>query len=1007
MLADTSAAPTGTRPSTFTKAPPTLTLSPPAAARTTTVTVSASGAGEHVRTERSGDMPDGLLPAFQPASDSVNFTWGDLSGQSFCDLIDKAYGEITHWRRNSFLVPSGRVGKAFVTELGRLWKAYATASALELISLKAASVMCVLLLQKPHAKSKARDHKVCLERRLGLWSKGSIDELVHEGRTIQGRLHLGKYHSPDKTTRAFTSLMMQGRVSAAMRLISDSPSAGLLDLDTVVTESKTVRDVLKEKHPEAMNVERDTLLAETDGPPAPHPVLFDCLTGSSIKTAALRTFGGAGPSGIDASGWRRLCCSFHTASTSLCEALAAVARRIATTYVDPRGLTSFTACRLCPLDKCPGVRPIGISEVPRRIIGKAIMDIVGKDVQSAAGSLQLAAGHVAGNETAVHAMRRLFNDSDSEGVLLVDAVNAFNRLNRRAALWNVRVLCPALAPVVINTYRTDVDLFVGGETIKSKEGTTQGDPLGMAIYSVAITPLIRRVGSADNKQLWFADDAASSAKLSALRRWWNALEREGPAFGYFVNSEKTWLVTTEEHFDEAQEIFHDTGVNITVSGKRHLGAAVGTHEFVNEYVSQQVNGWVEQIGRLSDIAKSQPQSAYAAFRHSLSGRWTYLSRVVPGISQLLSPVEQAIRQRFIPALTGQPIPGEVERELFALPTRLGGLGITNPINMSECQFEASKRVTAPLLALIVQQHTTVSEVRNAAEKTRQVIRSETRRRQAKAAEQLRSRLPENLRRCMDLAKEKGASLWLEALPIKEHQFHLSKGEFRDGLCLRYGWTPPRLPVACVCGSAFNISHALSCPTGGLPSVRHNEVRDLIARSMSEVCFDVATEPHLEPQEEQGTQGQGEGEHTRLDISARGFWGRSFEMAFFDVRVFNPFASSAANIPLTRLYRQQEAEKRRKYEARVNAENGSFTPLVFSTSGGCSPLTTIFMKKLAIKLCEKRAEPYSQVLCWLRTSVTFSLLRSAVMCLRSCRQKHKIKLPDTIEPVAALSAAGLI
>ena len=117
-----------------------------------------------------------------------------------------------------------------------------------------------------------------------------------------------------------------------------------------------------------------------------------------------------------------------------------------------------------------------------------------------------------------------------------------------------------MAPVVINTYCTDANLFVGGETIKSKEAKTQGEPLAMAmaIYSVVITPLIRRVNPlfrrvscADNKQLWFADDASSGAKLPALRRWWDTLMREGPAFGYFVNGEKTWLVTKEEHFEEA------------------------------------------------------------------------------------------------------------------------------------------------------------------------------------------------------------------------------------------------------------------------------------------------------------------------------------------------------------------------------------------------------------------------------------------------------------------------
>ena len=263
-----------------------------------------------------------------------------------------------------------------------------------------------------------------------------------------------------------------------------------------------------------------------------------------------------------------------------------------------------------------------------------------------------------------------------------------------------------------------------------------------------------------------------------------------------------------------------------------------------------------------------------------------------------------------------------------LPTRLGGLGLPNPAETSEGQFEASTRLTAPLLALVVQQHTPVSEVRNEAEKTRKAIRSERPRQQAKATEQLRGHLSEKLQRCMDLAKKKVASLWLEALPIKEHQFNLSKGEFRDGLLLRYGRTPPRLPDGCVCGSTFNIPHALSCPTGGLPAIRHNEIRDLIAASMSEVCVDITTEPHLEPPEEQQAEEPGEGEHARLNISARGFWGGRHEMAFFDVRVFNPFASSAANISLTQLYRWQEAEKCRKYEVRVIAGNGSFTPLVF-------------------------------------------------------------------------------
>ena len=139
-----------------------------------------------------------------------------------------------------------------------------------------------------------------------------------------------------------------------------------------------------------------------------HPVLFENLTGKSIRSAALRTQDAAGPSGIDAAAWRRLCTGFHRASEDLCSAVAAAAKRLCTTFVDPTGVSAFTACRLIPLDKRPGVRPIGVCEVVRRIIGKAVMSVIGQDVLKAAGPLQLCAGQEAGCEAAVHAMRQVF-----------------------------------------------------------------------------------------------------------------------------------------------------------------------------------------------------------------------------------------------------------------------------------------------------------------------------------------------------------------------------------------------------------------------------------------------------------------------------------------------------------------------------------------------------------------------------------------------------------------------
>ena len=109
-----------------------------------------------------------------------------------------------------------------------------------------------------------------------------------------------------------------------------------------------------------------------------NPIIFKGLDADMIKQTALHTNGAAGPSGLDAHAWRRLCSSFKSASSALCVALACVGRCLATSDVNPEGVSAFVACHLVPLDKCPGVRPNGIRDIPRRIIAKAILKVVGE-----------------------------------------------------------------------------------------------------------------------------------------------------------------------------------------------------------------------------------------------------------------------------------------------------------------------------------------------------------------------------------------------------------------------------------------------------------------------------------------------------------------------------------------------------------------------------------------------------------------------------------------------------
>ena len=141
--------------------------------------------------------------------------------------------------------------------------------------------------------------------------------------------------------------------------------------------------------------------------------------------------------------------------------------------------------------------------------------------------------------------------------------------------------------------------------------------------------------------------------------------------------------------------------------------------------------------------------------------------------------------------------------------------------------------------------------------------------------------------------EKGASSCLSVLPNEEFGFFLHKGVFRDSVALRYEWKQPNLPNMCVCGKNLTVDHA--CPTGGLPTLRHNDISDLTADLMAEVCNNVCTEPELQPLSGEALQRRSANcqDGARVDIRAEGFWEWS-KNAFFDVRVFNPFAPS--NIP---------------------------------------------------------------------------------------------------------------
>ena len=148
----------------------------------------------------------------------------------------------------------------------------------------------------------------------------------------------------------------------------------------------------------------------------------------------------------------------------------------------------------------------------------------------------------------------------------------------------------------------------------------------------------------------------------------------------------------------------------TAVGRRLLGAAVGSSNFSKEHVAAIVIHPMEQMEQVGDFSNTQPHASYVALTHGLSNSWTFLSRVINLAVDQLQPLENCIRHRIIPSLTGRGPPGDLERKLLTLLHRLGGMGIFNPVKTMSMNYNFSVEVTAPFVEKIISQGEDIQEI---------------------------------------------------------------------------------------------------------------------------------------------------------------------------------------------------------------------------------------------------------------------------------------------------------
>ena len=220
----------------------------------------------------------------------------------------------------------------------------------------------------------------------------------------------------------------------------------------------------------------------------------------------------------------------------------------------------------------------------------------------------------------------------------------------------------------------------------------------MVIYGVAMVPLAERLREEAPRtmQAWYADDSAVSGKASDIGRVVARLCELGPAYGYYPEPAKSVVVSRQSQRAGAERHLQTFGFRYSL-GKRYLGSFVGSDATRDAWLRPKVEAWANGVRALARVARRYPQAAYAGLTKSLQCEWQFTQRVTPDSARLFEPVENALRNHFVPALLGDG--NEVEHDLRIL-TSLGvkqaGVGIADPTATADACFAASEAATMAL-----------------------------------------------------------------------------------------------------------------------------------------------------------------------------------------------------------------------------------------------------------------------------------------------------------------------
>jgi hypothetical protein len=413
-----------------------------------------------------------------------------------------------------------------------------------------------------------------------------------------------------------------------------------------------------------------------------------------------------------------------------------------------------------------------------------------------------------------------------------------------------------------------------------------------------------------------------------------------------------------------------------------------------------IQRWVTGIERLAAVATRFPHSAYAGLVSCLSAEWQYICRTVPDVGPRLAPVEQALRTKFLPAITG--ISGPINDELRTLlgnGVKTGGLAIRDPTISAASLYSTSIDATSMLAGTLIRNEPiNIDAHRNCVRAAGATHRKTKRDGEAAFHAALMERSPPKVKKRMERAAVAGA--WLSTIPNRFSGTELTRDEWFDNVAIRYGNRPANLPDHCDgCGAGLTLEHGLSCKKGGLVGIRHDDARDEWAHLCSIALTDsrVVTEPAIfygngtratatnaatnatNPSGRTNTPG----DEARGDVLAHCFWSRG-RGTVFDIRICDTDSRSYGATSSAKILERHAKEKKEKYEAACLERRRDFTPLVYSVDGMASKDARTAERRVAWLLAQKWKRAYSDMANFVRTRMSLAVVRSNTLLLRGDR-----------------------